>query len=117
MYIDEIDFSKKYKGLRRVAPTTFKYLCFKFFKNANSFNLEEGKHVAILPTGKEFASIYGNIELHYSVKNKKVIIENLKPEGIFLANYTSDLKIYKGIPYVNEKDKFKIDMYKKIGGM
>lgn len=116
MYLDENDFIKKYKGLRRICPTTFKYLCFKFFRNESLYTKPNGTYVETLPTSKDFVAVHGNVELHYTIKNKKIIIENLTPEPILLANYEGDMKIYKGIPYMDEKDKFKIDMYKRMEG-
>ena len=78
---------------------------------------KDGKYQLNLPTVPEFKNIYGEIQLIYSVKEGIVIIEDLKPNDIFMANYMSDIKIYKGIPYSTEKDKFKIDMMIRMKGV
>lgn len=117
MYIDENDFTKKYKSLRKYCPKSFKHFCFDLIKNINS-NID-GNYSVSLPTGKEFKLIYGQIKLIYSIRNGIVMIENLEPSEFFLEGYRKDLEIYKGIPCRNKKDKFKIDTIlklKEIGG-
>lgn len=115
IYLDEIDFTKKYKGLRRICPKTFKYLCFDLFKK-DLFQKEDGHYIDDLPTTETFKSIYGQIQIIYTVKNNCIVIEDLKPNEILIANYMAEIKVYKGIPYETEKDKFKIDMMGKLRG-
>lgn len=106
-YIDKNDFTKKYKGLRRICPRAFKYLCFEVFKK-NLFDKNDGKHILELPTDNLFKCVYGQVELVYSTSQGIIVIEDLKPNGILLRNYMGDIKIYKGIPYNNNQDLFKI---------
>lgn len=115
MYIDEIDFTKKYKGLRRICPKTFKYLCFDFFKN-DLFKKENGHYVDDLPTTEAFKKIYGQIQIIYTIQNNCIVIEDLKPHEILIANYMSEMKIYKGVPYNTERDKFKIEIVERMKG-
>ena len=109
IYIDENDFKKKYKGLRRICPTTFKYLCFEVFSKS-LFDNEIGKHVLQLPTDKLFSQVHGTIQLVYSISNNAIIIEDLMPNEVLLDNYISDIKTYKGVPCITARDKFKIDL-------
>ena len=113
VYLDENDFVKKYKGLRRVCPVAFKYLCFDFFKK-DLFQKEDGFYIEDLPTSEQFKTIYGQLQLVYSIKNKCIVIEDLKPSSILLANYMSGFKIHKGVPYDTEKDKFKIEVVERM---
>lgn len=116
LFIDENDFYKKYKSLKKYCPKAFKYLCFNFFKNVSKNKYEDGKYVENVPTSLEFKKLYGQIQLLYSIKNGSIIIENLNPSDFFLDGHNRDLDVYLGMPYRNERDKFKIQMIMKLKG-
>lgn len=107
-FIDENDFIKKYRSLRMYCPRAFKYLCFEIMKNY-LYSKDVGKHEVELPTDEKFKMVYGQIKLIYSTTENGVILENIVPSEILLDGYTYYLDSYKGVPYRNEKDKFKID--------
>ena len=111
-YVDENDFIKKYKALKRYCYKSYKFLAFhiKDFPGSE----QEGTYVVDIPTDEIFKRVHGQIRLKYSVKNNVVIVEDLEPSNFFLEGYMYDLETYKGIPYRNDRDKFKIDLVKKM---
>lgn len=115
MYLDENDFIRKFRSLKKYCPKTHKYLMFEIL-NKQQFDFNEGIHKIDLPTSNEFKDIYGQIELIYSTVNNTVILENLEPSNFFLAGYRKDLDTYKGMPYRDSRDKFKINLVMKMKG-
>ncbi len=115
-FIDENDFIKKYRALRIYCPRAFKCLCFEIMNNYLYEN-EVGKHEIELPTDELFKKVYGPIKLIYSTTDKGIILENIEPSEFLLDGYTYYLDSYKGVPYRNEKDKFKIDFMVGMRGL
>lgn len=106
---DEHDFIKKSRSLRKYCPRTYKDLIFNLDKEELSA-LPNGVYFEELYTSKEFEQVYGKIKLIYSVVNRLVIIEDIEPSQFLLDGYIYELDTYKGMPYRNERDKFKIDL-------
>ena len=79
-----------------------------------SKSTKEGTYIVDIPTDEIFKRVHGQIKLKYSVKNNAVIVEDLEPSNFFLEGYMYDLETYKGVPYRNDRDKFKIDLVKKM---
>lgn len=50
----------------------------------------------------------------FSVKNGVVILENIIPSEMLMSMFMGNLPTYKGVPYRDLKDKFKIDLMKEI---
>ncbi len=115
-YLDVNDFIKKFRSLKTYCPRTYKELIFKINKD-DFYNKPNGRYKINLYTSREFKYVYGQISLIYSVEDKTVIIEDLLPNDFFLTGYYELLKNYKGIPYRNQKDKFKIDLFMSIKKM
>ena len=115
VFVDENDFNKKYRSLRKYCPKSFKYLCFEILKRDN-FEQEDGKYLQNIPTFNEFKAVYGQIKLSYSVKNEVVILENLEPSQFFIDGYKRELDTHKGMPFRNSQDKFKINMVMAMKG-
>lgn len=112
-YLDENDFVKKIRSLKTYCPKAYKDLVFNTDMKA-LHQLENGKYYKDLYTSKDFKFVYGQIQLVFTVKNGDVIIEDLLPHHFFLDGYFSLLGTYKGMPYRDKKDKFKIDLFVAI---
>lgn len=112
IYIDENDFIKKYRSLKKYCPKAHKYLMFNILSK-HHFDKQNGKHIQELPASKEFKAVYGPIKLIYSCQNDVIAIENIEPSSFLLDGYRRDLETYKGVPYRNAKDKFKITLVMK----
>lgn len=112
MYIDENDFRKKKRSLKKYCIKAYKYLTFHTLKG-ESIN-GDGHYIDDLPASNEFVFMYGQPRIHYSVKDGVMILEDLEPQQFLLDGYMRELQQYKGMFYRNEKDKKKIDFYKKF---
>lgn len=115
-FVDENDFIKKYRSLRMYCPRAFKYLCFEIM-NKHKYSKEIGKHEIELPTEEKFKLVYGQIKLIYSTTEKAIVLENIVPSEFLEDGYIYYLDTYRGIPYRNEKDKFKIDFLVGMRGL
>ena len=116
VYVNENDFIKKYRGLKRICPDAFRNLCFYFFKNGIC-NKQDGDYVYDAPTSPEFKVLFGQIKVIYSIKNGIIYVKDLIPSEIFLNNYYGGVETYKGYPCYSEKDKFKINLLMKLKEM
>lgn len=112
-YENEQEFNKKIKALRKYCPLAHKQLVFKVTKGLVNQH-ENGKHCVNLRTSNEFKFVYGQISLVFTVKDKKIVINDLLPSKFFLDGHRHELGVYKGIYYRNNKDKFKIDLLSEM---
>lgn len=129
-YVDENEFRKLERALKKYNMLAFKKLNFEFYPSLRSgemvgeltsTNKDEGKETyeLKLPSDRTFAQIHGDITLVYSFykKDKLVLLETITPEHILLEGHRSELTTYKGIMISKsnaEKDKFKIDLLKRL---
>lgn len=113
LFTDENDFRKKLRSLKTYCPLAYKDFVFNFKKKIILNNID-GVFKMELKTTKNFKFIYGQIELVYSIKNNKIILENIEPAQFLLDGYISSLGTYKGICFRDKKDKFKIDLFQTM---
>ena len=123
-YLDENDFKKKERSLRKYNMLACKKLVFTYYPKlleGNSLGKlvkrdEKAKsqnYELQLPADKLFEKVHGQIILHYTIyTDKKVIVlTNITPEEIFGAR--DELATYKGVMVSKtnpEKDMFKINL-------
>lgn len=111
---DEIDFKKKLRSLKKYCPIAYKYFLFDF---KNICEVENGCYEHTLPTSKEIKAIYGEIKVKYIIDNNSLTLLDIEPAQFLLDGYITDLKVYEGVPYRNEQDKFKIKLFNLMKGM
>lgn len=109
-YLDENDFIKKMRSLKTYCPRAYKDLIFNI-EMKNLHYLKDGKYQKDLYTSKCFKFVYGQIQLIFTVEKGNVLIEDLLPHRFFLDGYFSLLDTYKGMPYRDKRDRFKIDLF------
>ncbi len=125
-YINENEFKKLERALKKYNMLAFKKLNFEFYpalRNGNFLgervetdkkgNVE--KYELRLPSDKMFTQIHGEVKLIYTVHKKEqvVMLEEITPSKILLEGHMSELTAYKGIMISKEnasKDMFKIDL-------
>ena len=125
-YLDENDFRKKERSVRKYNMLAYKKLTFNYYPelrkgtflgkqvNAN----EKDKTVSYelqLPTDELFKKVHGPIVLHYTVYKEKniILLTNITPEGILDEGHRAELSTYKGVMISKtnpEKDMFKINL-------
>lgn len=116
-YIDENDFIKKQRALRKYFTKCYKYLVFKAIPKLKEPNKKDGIYEVELPSGDLFKRIYGPMKLKFSVQNDIAVLEDITPSEFLLSCYMKDLPVYKGLPYDTSKDLFKIKLEVKMNGL
>ncbi len=127
-YVNENEFSKLERSLKKYNRLLYKRLYFEFYPQ-----LKEGKFLGKLisktedtatyelklPTDSLFAKVHGDITLHYMVyfKEKIVMLDKITPVEILSEGHQSELVTYKGVMVSNkhsDKDIFKINLLNMI---
>ena len=125
-YINENEFKKLERALKKYNMLAFKKLNFEFYPALREgkflgerieSNKKSGteKYELKLPSDKMFTQIHGEVKLIYTVhKNEQVVmLEEITPAKILLEGHMSELTAYKGIMISKanaSKDMFKIDL-------
>lgn len=125
-YLDENDFRKKERSVRKYNMLAYKKLTFtyypelrkgKFLGKLVSENKKEktASYELQLPTDELFKKVHGPITLHYTVYLEKgiILLTNITPEGILDEGHRAELSTYKGVMISKknpEKDMFKINL-------
>jgi len=125
-YLDENDFRKKERSVRKYNMLAYKKMVFEFYPQIKEGNFL-GKLVSVnskdntknyelkLPTDDLFVRVHGEVILHYSVceNSHTIILETITPETLLSEGHRQELQAYKGVMIskaTEEKDKFKIDL-------
>ena len=125
-YLDENDFRKKGRSVRKYNMLAYKKLTFTYYPELRKGKFlgkevsknEKDKTVSYelkLPTDELFAKVHGEIILHYTVYLEKniILLTNITPEGILDEGHRAELSTYKGVMISKtnpEKDMFKINL-------
>ena len=125
-YINENEFRKLERALKKYNMLAFKKLNFEYYPALRSGNflgelVSENKKAKTetyelkLPSDHMFSQVHGDIKLHYIVyeKEKVVMLDTITPSDILLEGHMAELTTYKGVMISKnnaEKDMFKIDL-------
>lgn len=125
-YLNENEFKKLERSVKKYNMLAYKKLVFEFYpkmKEGNflgklvDFDDEKNtkKYELKLPTDDLFVRVHGEVVLHYSVceNSRAIILETITPESLLSEGHRQELKAYKGVMISkanSEKDKFKIDL-------
>ena len=129
-YINENEFHKLERSLKKYNMLAYKKLYFDFYPKLKEGNFlgvqvsEDKEKASIcyelkLPTDVMFSKVHGDIKLIYHVYNneKLILIDKLVPEDILTEGHQSELVTYKGVMVSKEhsdKDIFKINLLNMI---
>ena len=130
-YLDENDFRKKERSVRKYNMLAYKKLTFNYYtelRKGNFLGIEVGRdnktntvtYELKLPTDELFAKVHGEIILHYTVYLEKhiILLTNITPEEILDEGHRAELSTYKGVMISKthpEKDMFKINLLNMLG--
>lgn len=125
-YINENEYKKLERALKKYNMLAFKELNFSFYpalRNGNflgelvSKNKAKGTETYELKLKSDhmFSQVHGDIKLHYIVYKKEnvVMLDTITPSDILLEGHMAELTTYKGVMISKanaEKDMFKIDL-------
>ena len=65
-------------------------------------------------TDELFEKVYGKCKVIAEIRNEQAKVLWIEPQDLLLAGFSRILETYKGVPYRNEQDLFKI---KVVGGI
>ena len=130
-YLDDNDFRKKERSVRKYNMLAYKKLTFTYYPElrkgaflGKEVNKDEKANTISyelqLPTDELFKKVHGPIVLHYTVypEKKIILLTNITPEGILDEGHRAELSTYKGIMISKtnpEKDMFKINLLNMLG--
>lgn len=112
-YVDENEFNKKLRAIKKYCMGAYKYWIFEAIPKLQRENKIDGKYELELPFSNLFEKVYGKVKILFSVRKDVVILEDIIPNEILIDMHRKELPVYKGVPYRNEKDKFKIELMKE----
>lgn len=129
-YINENEFKKYERSLKKYNMLAFKKLYFSYYPSLKDgkflgevIEVDKEKDTKLyelkLPTDIMFSKVHGDIKLHYFVyENEKVVmLDKILPEGILSEGHQSELTTYKGVMVSKQnydKDMFKINLLNMI---
>lgn len=129
-YINENEFKKLERSLKKYNMLAYKKLYFEFYPKLKSgdflgeivsTNQEKGTvtYELKLPTDSMFSKVHGDVKLHYHVyeTNNIIMLDTITPEDILTEGHQSELVTYKGVMVSkehSEKDIFKINLLNMI---
>ena len=125
-YIDENEYHKLERALKKYNMLAFKKLNFDYYPSLRSGKflgelISQNKKAGTetyelkLPSDKRFSQVHGEVKLIYTAYKKDgvIMLDSIKPKDILLEGHMSELTTYKGIMISKanaSKDKFKIDL-------
>lgn len=109
-YLDFNEYKKLERALKVYLLRTYKELVFKVSSELRKENQPNGNYELELYTDEKFKKVYGAIKLHYYVQNKHIVIINITLNEILKNLHKVIPNAYKGVPYTNEKELFRIKM-------
>lgn len=114
-YEDTKELKNLMRSLRVYNKRAYKQLIFRErFEELTFVNYKEDLYTAELLTDSLFEKVYGKVKVVVEIKNEQAKVLGIEPRAIFMDGYRKILPTYKGVPYRNEQDLFKI---KIIGGL
>lgn len=126
-YINENEFKKLERALKKYNMLAFKKLNFEFYpalrtgqflgelKSSDKKNNTETYELK-LPSDHLFTQVHGEVKLRYIVYKEQnvVMLETIMPSDILLEGHVAELTTYKGVMISKanaDKDKFMINLF------
>jgi len=116
IYKNENEFNKLSRALKIYNMVAYKEFIFDLTNKLKSGilvgkEIEENVYQCILSSDRTFEFVYGPVYFVYKVEGNKIILLSLEPEEMLREGHKVVLPIYKGVPIVSAKDRFKVDLY------
>ena len=127
-YLDENDFKKKVRSVRRYDMLAYKKLMYTYYPKLRKGNFlgtevsknEKDKEVSYelkIPTDELLKKVHGQIILHYTVRleTSTILLTNITPESILDEGHRAEESPYIGVIISKtnpEKDLFKLNLLK-----
>ena len=125
-YINENEFKKLERALKKYNMLAFKKLNFEYYPSLRNGEFlgelmssdkknDTETYELKLPSDHLFTQVHGEVKLRYIVYKKQnvVMLDTIMPTDILLEGHVAELTTYKGVMISKanaSKDKFKIDL-------
>lgn len=110
-YEDTKELKNLLRSLRLYNKVAYKQVIFRDRLEELEFEeIWDGTYKAELKTDSLFKKVYGSCEVYMELGKKSIKIIRIEPYDLLMAGYRKILDTYKGIPYRDNKDLFKIRM-------
>lgn len=129
-YLNENDFKKKERNLKKYNMLAYKKLYFDYYPSLRNGEfkgelVKENKkdnskmYELKLPTDTMFAKVHGDIVVHYTVyeNEKTIVLTKITPDDVLSEEHKTEILTYKGVMISKEnreKDMFKINLLNMI---
>lgn len=110
--LDDGAYKRQERALRRYFMQCYKDLIFNVTNILKKEDIPNGDYEYILKNDKKIEQVYGEFKVKYFVKNNVIGIKEIAPSELLEDLYKKDFPTYKGIPYRNDYDLFKIKLLK-----
>jgi hypothetical protein len=101
------------RSLGKYNRTAYKQVVFKDRFEELEFKQDGEVYKADLITDKLFEQVYGKYQVVAEIRDKQIKVISIEPEKLLRDGYMKFLETYKGVPYRNKKDLFKILLAEK----
>lgn len=113
-YEDSNRLKSLIRSLGKYNRTAYKQVVFKDrFEELEFKQGENGLWKAELITDKLFEQVYGKYKVVAEIRDKQIKVVSIEPETLLRDGYMKYLETYKGVPYRNAQDLFKIKLAEK----
>lgn len=112
--VNKNEFIQQLRAIRKYFSRAYKQFIFEILEEMKRQTKEDGYYSTTLDVDEIFNKVYGQLQVNYIVKDRVVYIERFEPVEILYDMHFKLLPTYKGIPYRNEKDLFKIKLLKGV---
>ena len=129
-YINENEYKKLERALKKYNMLAFKKLNFEYYPALRSGNFlgelissDKSKNTETyelkLPSDLLFTQVHGEVKIRYIVYKEQntVMLETIMPTDILLEGHVAELTTYKGVMISKqnaEKDKFMINLFSAL---
>lgn len=110
-YEDTKGLRNEIRSLRLYNKRAHKQVVFKEKLLELDFKPYGDYFIADLITDSLFEKVYGKCQILVEINGDRYLVKRILPEDILLDGYRRILDTYKGVPYRNKKDLFKIKYY------
>ena len=116
-YENENEFRKLENALKTYNMLAYKDYIFDLLQKLKQGKtigdeIEENLFKVHLQSSEIVEFVYGESYFTYRIEDdNKAVLLGMEPREFLIAGYKKELSVYKGVPIVGPKDRFKVDLY------
>ena len=116
-YENENEFRKLERALKTYNMLAYKDYIFDLLQKLKQGKtigdeIEENLFKVHLQSSEIVEFVYGKSYFTYRIEDdNKAVLLGMEPREFLIAGHKKELPVYKGVPIVGPKDRFKVDLY------